>query len=958
MHDAFECSSVVDAAVARQKDTALPQMHVAMRIHEIAAESLRFLELSARSVAYAWASPTEATAPAAAAAGGGGGKSEMETYELRVARVRDDIVTILKGLLKAAFVGTQVALLNNVVPLGSILGRKLFKDVLLPYLVSMLNFSPCYLVRVAFFNAMSNMALVVGGRTVKQIYLPLYERQLATAHNEVELEVTLKGLLRQADAGLALREMLLPLVKCAAPFMLHYSPGVRVLAISFVAAVAAKLGEVETRVLLLPSIRRFFTKDPILVTFDSCTSPTSASSTGCLKPPITFEAFDFAAAHFNEFLVYCRDKNPDFCKHEQPLQSEHKEHPSPAHGVGSKPQPKPPILWNSVMKDDNQLFGCAHLVGNIKSLAVSNLRRHEVMQVLEDIVGDEWLQEEWNASFWNTSDEQYAGDPALVPSAAAVASADRNLFLARSSSSRVRAALRPSPFIDGIVLGSLATLNARVVALLPSPDCSWLIAVSASGDVLAYDCTSLLDEAFVAPFTLPLLCEVHAASAVLLSNASPCVGVVAVGGDKGIVHIISIESVRPDYTARSRSIFAGASSRRSEIVSYRLAIACTVSMECDSGRIMSVCAFAPALQPSASRAAAPAVGGDVWRLLSYCTSKSYIAHWIMHGGAAPSKPPRRIELDRSLGGVQSMAVSPCGLWAAAGTSRGCICICDLRFSVLIKTIFTCNDTMLSSIVICPAPPVSVDPSDVAAASAGVRKGWFSGRSSSQFGPQSPPGIPMESSRGGSIGSGDASAPRMWVVVPSGGGEVMLCLRTMWRPASARPSLRSRGAARAVAMVSVAASAASAAARLLKPAVVTIWSRTGMRRGCCSLVQLSQSCAPLPLPPIRVAVTLPVIQAPQWACSRLALIGTCATGPLPTLSSAVAPCCLRWQPPIRPRLRSSRTGARTAAPCSLRSRLLTWTIRATHPLCSRSTAKAWMRWRRAALGSWWACPHCA
>ena len=142
VQEAFDSSSnsVLDAVAAREKDTALPQMHVAMRIHEIAAESLRFLELAARSVAHTWTAapaeppPPSPTTPALSAAvgGGGGGKSEVEAYELRVARVRDDIVSILKGLLKAAFVGTQVALLNNVVPLGSVLGRKLFKEVLLP----------------------------------------------------------------------------------------------------------------------------------------------------------------------------------------------------------------------------------------------------------------------------------------------------------------------------------------------------------------------------------------------------------------------------------------------------------------------------------------------------------------------------------------------------------------------------------------------------------------------------------------------------------------------------------------------------------------------------------------------------------------------------------------------------------------------------------------------------------
>jgi serine/threonine protein kinase len=781
VQDAFDSSSTLDAVSASERDTALPQMQVAMRIYEIASESLRFVELSARSLANAWVAPVEAerlgsevsVAPSLlAAAAVAAVKNEVETHEMRVSRVREDIVTILKGLLKSAFVGTQVALLNNVVSLGSILGRKLFKEVLLPYLVSMLNFSPSYLVRVAFFSALSNMALVVGGRTVKQIYLPLYERQLSTAHNEVELEVTLKGLFLQADAGLAIPEVLLPLVKSVAPFMLHYSSSVRVLAVSFISAVAEKLGEVETRISLLPSIRRYFTKDPILVSFASCTS-----SRGCLKPPISQHAFHFAATHFNDFLSYCKGRQPDYCRNEQPLQSDDSGAPSPAHGVGSKLPPRPPIHWHEVIKDDTMLFGCAQLASNIKSLAVSNMRRHEVKKVLDDIVGDEWLQEEWNASFWNTTDEQFLPDsPSLTPMSSP-ASAGQNPFLVRAPVSRVPLPLKPSPLIDGVVVGALSTMNARVVALLPSPDCSWLVATSGCGDILAYDCVGLLDEAFVAPFVLHLQCEVHAASAVPLSNSYPCVGFVVVGGDKGFVHIVSIEAIRPDSASRSRSIFSGSSnsSRRTEIVSYKLNHICTLSMECDSGRVMSVCAFAPAQNSVFEHVAPPLAPSDqtpsTWHLLSYCTGKPYIAHWIMHTHIASQsvsapKLPRRIEIERALGGVQSMAVAPCGLWMAAGTSRGFICICDLRFSVLVKKIYSGSDTILSTIVICSAPPVTVDPSDNSSSLMGVKKNWFGSRAASKFAPLSPPGIPMGSAAGGAS-AGDACA-RVWVIAPSGG----------------------------------------------------------------------------------------------------------------------------------------------------------------------------------------------
>lgn len=787
VQDTFDSSSsTLDAVSASERDTALPQMHVAMRIYEIAAESLRFVELSARSLANAWVAPVEAerlgseasAAPSLmAAAAVAAVKNEVETHEMRVARVREDIVAILKGLLKSAFVGTQVALLNNVVSLGSILGRKLFKEVLLPYLVSMLNFSPSYLVRVAFFSALSNMALVVGGRTVKQIYLPLYERQLSTAHNEVELEVTLKGLFLQADAGLAISDVLLPLVKSAAPFMLHYSSSVRVLAVSFISAVAEKLGEVETRILLLPSIRRYFTKDPILITFESCTFPAGPSSRGCLKPPISPHAFHFAAAHFNEFLSYCKGRHPDYCKNEQPLQSDDNGAPLPAHGVGSKLPPKPPIPWHEVIKDDTMLFGCVQLASNIKSLAVSNMRRHEVKKVLDDIVGDEWLQEEWNASFWNTADEQLLPDSPSLTSMSPPASAGQNPFLVRAAVSRVPPPLKPSPLIDGVVVGALSTMNARVVALLPSPDCSWLVAVSGCGDILAYDCVGLLEEAFVAPFVLHLQCEVHAASAVPLSNSYPCVGFVVVGGDKGFIHIVSIEVVRPDPASRSRSIFSGSSSssRRTETVSYKLNHICTLSMECDSGRVMSVCAFASA-QSSVFQQVAPSLAPSdqtpsTWHLLSYCTGKPYIAHWMMHTNitsqsvSAP-KPPRQIDIERALGGVQSMAVAPCGLWMAVGTSRGFICICDLRFSVLVKKIFTGSDTILSSVVICCAPPVSVDASDNSSSLMSGKKKWFGSRSASKFTPLSPPGMLMGSAAGGNS-AGD-QCPRMWVIAPSGG----------------------------------------------------------------------------------------------------------------------------------------------------------------------------------------------
>ncbi len=801
VQDTFDSSSTADgsaaaaaaAAAAAERDTALPQMHVAMRIYEIAAESLRFVEMSVRSVEHTWALPVEAerlgsevsaaSSHSAAAAAVAAVKSDAETRDLRIMRVREDIVAILKDLLKSIFVGTQVALLNNVVSLGSILGRKLFKEVLLPYLVSKLNFNPPYLVRVAFFSALSNMALVVGGLTVKDLYLPLYERQLSSVHNEVEIEVTLKGLYLQADAGLAIREVQLQLVKSAAPFMLHYSSSVRVLAVSFICAVAAKLGEVETRISLLPSIRRYFNKDPILITFESCTLPTSSSSSGCLKPPISSQAFHFAAKNFNEFLLYCRGRNPDYCKNIQPLQLD-RDAPPPAHGMGSKVQMQQPIAWHEIIKDDTMLFGCAQLAGNIESLSKSNKRRmdEDMMKkkVLEVIDGDEWLQEEWNASFFGTEDLHISDSPSS-PSLTPTASAELNPFLVRAAPTRMPSPLKTSPLIDGIVVGALSALNSRVVALLASPDCSWLVAVSACGDVQAYDCIGLLDEAFAAPFVLHLQCEVHSSSAVLLSNAYPHVGCVVVGGDKGLMHIVAIEVVRPDPAARTRSMFAasGHSSRRTEIVSYKLDRVYTLHMECDNGRIMSLCTFAFAQQPSFYRAASCPVTCDrtlsTWSLLSYCTGKSYIAQWIMHTVAAPQlisapKPSRRIELDRALGGVQSMAVAPCGLWMAAGTSRGFICICDLRFSVLVKTIFTGSDTILSSIVICPAPPASVHSSDDSSLGRDGKKSWFGSRKPSKSGLFSPPGVPMDSGVFGGSSVAADQGPRMWIVAPSGGPE--------------------------------------------------------------------------------------------------------------------------------------------------------------------------------------------
>jgi serine/threonine protein kinase len=776
------------AACPRDSSSPLPQMHIAMRIHEIAAESLRFVELSARAIATVWA-PAEGARPGSEVASTRFGSEAsaavfsaepsdaapsaavqlaVETYEMRVSRMREDIVTLLMGLLKASFVGTQVAILNNVVSLGSVLGRKLFKEVVLPHMVALLN-SPSYLVRAAFFSVLSNMALVVGGRTVKQIYLPLYERQLSTEHNQVELEVTLKGLLQQADAGLALRDMLLPLVKCAAPFLLHYSSSIRVLAMSFICTVAEKLGEVESRIVLLPNIRRFFSKDPVLLQFDSCMLQTAPSASGCLKPPITSEAFHFAAQNFNSFLEYCKEKNPEYCKAVLPLQLDHDCSSLPAHGVGSKPQPKPPILWSAVIKDDIMLFGCAQLVGNIRTLAASSIRRRDSDRTLEGIVSDEWLQEEWNASFWDVAAEQTTlVESGQSSSFAGSVNSGQNPFLMRSVAARVLSPPKASPFIDGTVVGALTTLNSRIVALLPSPDFSWLVAVSSKGDVSVYDCIGLLDEAFVAPFALHLPCEVYSASATLIPNSYPHVGFVAIGSDKGFVHIISIEVIGSDHAARPRAPFATSanSSSRSDVVLYKLMHTSTISMECDSGHILSVCAYLSTQHSVSGDAASDNMGSSQdsssWRVLSYCTGKSYIAHWKMRGTVAPSKPPRRIELDRVLGGVLSIAPSPCGLWMAAGTSRGYICICDLRFSVLVKKIFTGSDTMLSAIAICSAPIFGADTSF--AASRGSKSGWFGNRQrpSSKFGPLSPPGVPLQTV------DSDESEQRVWVVVPCGG----------------------------------------------------------------------------------------------------------------------------------------------------------------------------------------------
>jgi hypothetical protein len=368
-----------------------------------------------------------------------------------------------------------------------------------------------------------------------------------------------------------------------------------------------------------------------------------------------------------------------------------------------------------------------------------------------------------------------------MSSSTPTASSEQNPFLVRAAPTRMPSPLKTSPLIDGIVVGALSALNSRVVALLSSPDCSWLVAVSACGDVQAYDCIGLLDEAFAATFVLHLQCEVHSASAVLLSNVYPHVGCVVVGGDKGIMHIIAIEVVRPDPTARSRSKISasGNTSRQTEIVSYKLNRIYTMHMECDSGRIMSLCAFAFVQQPSLSSAASCPVACDrtlsTWSLLSYCTDKPYIAHWAMHTVAAPQlisapKPSRRIDVDRALGGVQSMAVAPCGLWMAAGTSRGFICICDLRFSVLVKTIFTGSDTILSSIVICPAPPVSVDSSDDSSLGRHGKKSWFGSRKPSKSILLSPPGVPMDSGVVGGSALAPDQGPRVWVVTPSGGPE--------------------------------------------------------------------------------------------------------------------------------------------------------------------------------------------
>ncbi|CEL91608.1 unnamed protein product [Vitrella brassicaformis CCMP3155] len=206
--------------------------------------------------------------------------ANSDTFDGRLAQLRELVRQLIQGLLAGDDPNVKIALLETVGELAEFLGRKEAHNFLLPYLITFMN-DPHGSVRAHFCEHLPAVAPLVGAVAVEGFIYPCFDQALIDPEEEV-VEAGLKGLASMVSQKLFRQSRMLSIARSVAPLLLHPSSYLRQAACTLMQAIEVELSPAGSLALLYPLIRHVLTKRPPF--------PTHGALERYLKPPASRKA--------------------------------------------------------------------------------------------------------------------------------------------------------------------------------------------------------------------------------------------------------------------------------------------------------------------------------------------------------------------------------------------------------------------------------------------------------------------------------------------------------------------------------------------------------------------------------------------------------------------------------------------------------------------------------------------
>ncbi|KIY49828.1 hypothetical protein FISHEDRAFT_40447 [Fistulina hepatica ATCC 64428] len=205
------------------------------------------------------------------------------------------------------------AILHNISSLCIFLGRQKTNDVLLSHMITYLN-DRDWMLRLAFFESIVDVAACAGGRSLEEYILPLMIQALSDVEESVVAKV-LSALTNLCELGLFTKMRLWELMSATLGFLYHPDVWIRQGAAAFIASATTHLPHSDVWCILYPSLRHFLKSDIAEINEQSLLL--------AMKPPISRPIFDAAVqwAMKAEKSAFWRGQRPSVSRNESPRDS-------------------------------------------------------------------------------------------------------------------------------------------------------------------------------------------------------------------------------------------------------------------------------------------------------------------------------------------------------------------------------------------------------------------------------------------------------------------------------------------------------------------------------------------------------------------------------------------------------------------------------------------------------------
>ncbi|KAF8065194.1 hypothetical protein FPV67DRAFT_1501752 [Lyophyllum atratum] len=235
------------------------------------------------------------------------------SYDASMQDLQNNIQEHLSALLMDPSSIVKRAVLHDISSLCIFLGRQKTNDVLLSHMITYLN-DRDWLLRLAFFESIVDVAACAGGRSLEEYILPLMIQALSDVEETVVAKV-LATLTSLCELGLFQKMRIWELMSATLGFLYHPNVWIREGAAAFIASAAHHLPPSDVWCILYPSLRHFLKCDVVGIDEHSLLL--------AMKPPLPRRILDAAVqwAMKSDKTSFWRGPRRNSAKVESPRES-------------------------------------------------------------------------------------------------------------------------------------------------------------------------------------------------------------------------------------------------------------------------------------------------------------------------------------------------------------------------------------------------------------------------------------------------------------------------------------------------------------------------------------------------------------------------------------------------------------------------------------------------------------